>query len=146
MTQYTVERRFRRFLLAVSAGLFTATALELVLIGHYEGWAQWVPFVLCGLGIASVVAAWHRPRRPVLVALRVVMAVVAAGSLFGVYWHVRGNWEFAREIRPMAPAVDGLWEAISGVNPLFASGILFLAALLGAAGTYQHPALRSAEA
>lgn len=136
------ETRYRHFLLWVAAGLFVASPLELVLADHMHGWEQWMPFVLCGLGLVAVARALRAQTRPTLLALRSAMAVVGLGAIYGIYAHLTSNLEFEQEIRPTASLGTTLWEALQGASPLLAPGILALAALLGIASTFWHPALR----
>jgi hypothetical protein len=55
--------------------------------------------------------------------------------------HLFDNFAFEREIRPNAALVDVIINALRGVNPLLAPGILALAAALAIAATYRHPVL-----
>ena len=71
----------------------------------------------------------------------VVMGLLIAGSLLGVYEHVEHNLEFALAIRPNAALSDIWFKGISGATPLLAPGILSLAAVIAIAATYYHPAL-----
>lgn len=141
MTDALVLLRLRRFLLAISALLFSGTVVELLLVGHTEGFVQLIPFILCGLGLLLVVAVWLYPRRMTMMALRACLGLVLLGSLYGVYEHVLGNIAFQREVHPNAQTREVIMGAISGGNPLLAPGILTLAALLAIASTYQHTAL-----
>lgn len=138
-----VLARLRRFLLATAALLFAGTVAELVLVEHTEDAAQWVPFALCGLGFASAAAAFFRPRRVVLWALRAAALLAAGGSLYGVYEHVAGNLALLREVYPTATGGEVLWGALDGGNPLLAPGVLTLAAALALAATYRHPGMRN---
>lgn len=63
------------------------------------------------------------------------MTIIALGSLLGVYEHVEGNLEFARELRPDASGWS-LWrEALTGRDPLLAAGVFAMAAALTVAAT-----------
>ena len=73
-------RRLRTFLSALAAALFAGTIVELILEGHVEDQLQFVPFVLCGLGLAALVALRARPGRHTVLAVRAVMAVIAASG------------------------------------------------------------------
>ncbi len=128
--------RLRAFLRSLAAGLFAGTVVELLLTGHVDSPIQLVPFALCGLGLLALAAAWLRPGRGSIRALRLVMAVVACGSVVGVAQHVAGNLEFGRETQPDAPAVRLLVAALTGAAPLLAPGILAVAAMLAVAATY----------
>jgi hypothetical protein len=136
------EARYRRFLLWVTAGLFIGTPVELVLTEHTGDWEQWIPFVLCGVGLVAVASALRTMRRGTLLALRGAMGGVGVGALYGIYAHLSANVEFELEIQPSAGLGDVMWDALQGASPLLAPGILALAALLGAASTFWHPALR----
>lgn len=137
-----VEDRFRRFLLLLAACMCVGTIVELVLEEHYEEPTQLIPFVLCTLGLAAIIAVIFRPQRLTIWLLRVVMAVTIAGSLFGVWEHLEGNLGFARDIQPNAAESTVLLDALRGANPLLAPGILALGGILAIAGTYAHPALQ----
>lgn len=146
MIDAVVLLRLRRFLLATSALLFAGTLGELWLINHTEDVVQFLPFVLCGMGLLVLLVVSVRPRRATMLALRACMALVVSGSLVGVYLHVESNLAFLREISPNAPAREAVFGALGGANPLLAPGILALAAMLALAATYYHPALKKGEA
>lgn len=141
MNATMIERRLRSFLLVLAGCMCVGTSVELWLARHTEDAIQFVPFVLCGVGLVAVAAALLRPRRATLLALRGVMALLIAGSLLGVYEHLEGNIGFALEIRPGASVGDVFFTALRGGNPLLAPGILALAGVLAIAATYYHPAL-----
>jgi hypothetical protein len=136
--------RLRRFLLVLAYFLFAGTLVELVFTGHTEEPAQFIPFILCGLGFLAAGAALIRPRRKTLLVLRACMSLVALGSLFGLYMHVTSNAEFYLEIYPQAAFLETVAAALGGANPLVAPGILALAAIIAGAATYAHPALNVA--
>lgn len=136
-----VEQRLRLFQLILAGFIFIGTPLELWLTEHFESPPQVIPFILCGLGLLAVMVVLWRPQRATLLALRGVMGLVFLGSLFGVFEHVEHNMAFELEIRPNAIPSDLIFEALRGVNPLLAPGILALAAIIAVVATYYHPAL-----
>jgi hypothetical protein len=138
MTASVVLARLRRFLLLLAVFLFCGTLVELWLVNHTEDLVQWLPFVLCGVGVVVILLVLLRPGRLSLLGLRAWMLVVIVGSLFGVYEHLTNNIAFEREIAPAAPLMRILREALSGANPLLAPATLAVAALLALAATYQH--------
>ncbi len=140
MTSAEILSRLRRFLLVFSIVMLGGAVIELWLVNHKEDWLQLIPFALSALGTAAALAALLRPRRATLWALRVCMALVAGGTLLGVYLHLDGNLGFQREIDPGAPTGDMLLNVLRGANPLLAPGVLAVAALLACAATYHHPA------
>ena len=137
MTSSEVLARLRRFLFVLSALLFGGTLIELWLVNHTEDAVQWVPFLLCGVGVLIVLLVLIRSRRVTVLSLRVWMFVVVVGSLFGIYQHVAENIAFEREIYPTAPSIRIWREALGGANPLLAPGMLSVAALLALAATYK---------
>ena len=135
--------RLQRFLLLLSILLLIGTVVELLLVNHKEDLVQLTPFFLCGLGAVAALLALFRPRRATVLTLRLCMALVVCGSLFGIYEHFANNVAFQREINPSAPIRDVLVHAVAGGNPLLAPGTLAVAAVLALAATYHHPALES---
>ena len=140
-----VEQQYRRFLLILSGFIFVGSAVELFFAEHYGNALQIFPFVLSAAGLLSVIAGLATMRKPYLNALRYVMYVIAAGSLFGIYEHVEHNFEFTSEIKPNLSSIEVFWEALHGASPFLAPGILFLGALLAYAATWKHPVLSESE-
>jgi hypothetical protein len=145
MTPELIVQRLRRFLLMLAAFILVGTIAELWLTEHFEESLQLIPFVLAGFGLLVIGAVLVRPQRLSIWALRIVMTVVASGSLLGMYLHLANNFQFELEIRPNAGAGDVIMETLQGANPLLAPGVLALAAILAIAATYYHPALNSGE-
>ncbi len=143
MNDQQVLARLRTFLLLLATGLCVGALVELWAVDHTEEPLQWVPFILCGLGLVALAVALLRPQRGVLLTLRGVMALMVLGSLLGVYEHVAGNIAFAQEIRPNTTGIALLLAGFTGANPLLAPGMLAIGALIALAATYYHPALAS---
>ncbi len=141
LTPTVIEGRLRRALLLLSAFMFGGSLVELWLVDHTGEPVQYIPFVLCGLGLIVVAAVLIAPQRRTLYALRGVMLVVVVGSLIGMYEHLEGNFAFELEIRPGATAGDVVMQALKGANPLMAPGMLAVAAALALLATYYHPQL-----
>lgn len=133
--------RLRRFLLALAVLLCAGTIAELWLTEHMETVVQLIPFGLCGLGFVAALIVLLKPRRIPILTLRISMALVAAGGLYGIYEHIENNIGFQREINPSASTTYIFIASVHGPNPLLAPGILTVAASLAIAATYHHPAL-----
>jgi hypothetical protein len=142
MNADTILSRMRRFLLALSGFVFVGALVELSFSNHTRELVQWIPFVLCGLGLITIALAWRRPQRKTLLALRLSMVVVALGSLVGLYEHIQNNIGFQLEVQPGSSIVQLVSAALGGSSPLLAPGILAVAAMLAMAATYYHPALQ----
>ena len=137
--------KYRRFLLWVASFTCIFTFIELWLEEHYGTTTQWIPFVLCGLGLLVIWAVLFNANRASIIALRVIMALNLAGSVFGIYEHLEHNLLFELEIRPGAEPSDVFMYAFRGASPILAPGILALASLLAGGATYYHPELQSGE-
>lgn len=135
------EPWLRRFLLAAAVATYLAAAVELVLVGHYEDWQQILPFVMVVLGVLASGWAWVSSTPVSLQGTRWAGGLATVTALAGVYFHLTGNLEFAREVQIGASSRELLWDAISGGNPLLAPGMVALAGLLAAGATYRHPGL-----
>lgn len=141
MSPELILQRLRQFLLLLAGFLCLGTMVELGLIEHWDDPPQILPFVLCGLGLIAVVWFLIQPKYKTARLLRWIMGITLAGSLFGIFEHVEHNIGFALEIRPNATLGDVFFEALGGVNPLLAPGMLAVAALLAIAATYYHPVM-----
>lgn len=139
MDSQKVLGHVRLYLLAIASIAFIVTPVELWLTGHYESALQWIPFILCGVGLVSIGLVYFRPTRGTIWLLRLVMGAVSVGGIWGMVLHLLNNFAFELEIRPNATAIDVALEALRGANPLLAPGILVFGALLGLLFTYAHP-------
>jgi len=137
-TSAEVLKQLRKFLLLLAILLFAGAVVELWLVGHTEDWLQLIPFVLAIVGILAVFPVLARPGKTAIQVMRIWMAIVLLGTLFGVYQHIAGNIAFEREVDPKATTSQLAWQGLGGGNPLLAPGILAIAALLAWAATYRH--------
>lgn len=132
----------RRIFLALAALGVVGTTVELILIGHYEGIAQWLPLILLGLTALGLVAVTTKPTSRTLQLFRLLMVIVAGSSLAGIYFHLHGNLEFIGETKPNLEGFALFWKAIQGGVPLLAPGVMAQVGFLGLAATFRHPALK----
>jgi hypothetical protein len=137
------ETNLRRFLLLLSLLALLTTLAELWLENHTQELLQWIPWVLCAIGLLALLPTLLRPGRATLSALRVAMVVVAIGGVVGIFIHLKENVEFEQQIRANVAFIDALLAGIKGTAPLLAPGSLTFAALIAIAGTYHHPALET---
>ena len=125
----------------VHLGIFGLLA-ELVLLEHTESATQWIPLVSLTVGLLAALTVAVRPSAGALRAFRAIMAVFVAAGVLGVYLHIDGNLEFARENDPSMTGRELLMEVLGGATPALAPGALAQLGLLGLALTYRHPLLR----
>lgn len=137
---------FRRFLLLAAFVMCAGVIAELWLTGHYDEPLQWVPFIVCGMGMLLLLVVLTRPQRSMLRAMQALMIVMALAGAVGTVVHLRSNLELAQEVKPAQAQSQPLWMALTGHNPPLAPGALGIIALIALAATYRHPALQRAAA
>jgi hypothetical protein len=136
----------RRFCLILFVLGAAATAAELLLVDHYEDAWQFAPFVLLAFATLNIVWLIVAPGRAAIRALRLVMLLLIAGGLAGLWLHYRGNAEFERELSPDSAGLAFFWSAIKGASPpTLAPAALIHLGLLGLASVYRHPLFAKAE-
>ena len=131
----------RRLLLWSLLAAILGTAGELVLLGHVESLAQWIPLV--ALGVAVPVLLWHAvsPQKATVRAVQVLMAAFILLGGIGVGLHYDGNAEFERELHPKDTGLTFFSHVAAGATPLLAPGSMVLLGLVGIAHTYRHPSV-----
>jgi hypothetical protein len=130
----------RRLLLLVVAFGMAGTALDLVLLEHYEGVWQVPPLAL--IAWALLVILWLSTvggPLPVTV-MRITMVCFVFAGVAGISLHYAGNSEFQREIDP---TLQGWALALKVIKakapPALAPAVMIQLGLLGLLYTYRHP-------
>jgi hypothetical protein len=128
----------RRLLLVALIGGAAGTAVELLLIGHFEDPWQLVPISLLSLGTA--VGLGHAVKPGVLTArlLRLLMAFFIISAGIGMVLHYRGNSEFELEMHPSLEGAELVKESMTGAFPVLAPGTMALLGLVGIAVAYRE--------
>ena len=119
-------------------GLF-GTGGELLLIGHTEGYQQWIPIVLIAFSVVALCLHWFffKPLTVRLFQLTMVMFVLS--SLAGIWLHYQGNLEFELEMYPASHGFELFKQSVSGASPTLAPGAMLQLGLLGLVYSYRHP-------
>ena len=118
------------------------SAAELILLGHYEDWKQWVPLTLL-FGALSLFAVYGLTRSGrVLRVIRWVSVTFVIAGVTGIVLHYRGNVEFEREMYPSMGGLKLVWEALRGATPALAPGTMIQLGLVALAYLYRHPTLQ----
>ncbi|MFN2636477.1 MAG: hypothetical protein ABR585_05595 [Gemmatimonadaceae bacterium] len=131
----------RQLLLALVLVGIVGLAVELALLRHAESVSQWIPHVTLFVGLLVTLAVYFRPRRKTLKAFRIVMAWFIVIGVLGLYFHFKGNVEFALERNPSLTGLPLVWKALRGATPALAPGALSQLGLLGLVFTFRHPGL-----
>jgi hypothetical protein len=129
--------RMRRYLLALLAIGCAGTTLELLLLGHFEEFAQYAPLVLLVLG--AVAAGWHLAAARALSArvLQAVMLMFVASGAIGIGLHFRGNVEFEREMYPDMAGFELIGKTLTGATPVLAPATMTLLGGVGLLAVYR---------
>jgi hypothetical protein len=133
----------RRFLLATILLGVAAMDVELLLLGHVEGFGQLAPVVLLACGLAVLV--WHAitPRAATVRAVQLVMMLFVVSGVAGIVLHYRGNAEFELEMYPSLGGTELIGKTLTGATPVLAPGSMALLGLAGLVHAYQHPRRRA---
>lgn len=130
-----VLTRIRKLLLLLLAAGSLGTAVELLLLGHFEEFTQIVPLVLLAAGLA--VASWHLASTGAsIAALRGLMVLFVASGGLGVVLHYRGNVEFELEMYPALSGLELIGKTLTGATPVFAPGTMALLGGIGLLASY----------
>ncbi len=132
--------RFRTWALLLLALSLAGTLAELLLIGHWDGWQQWVPLGLLGLSLVVVLGFVAKPGRALLPVVRTLCVALAIAGAAGTWLHYDGNAEFERESVPDIGGRELVTAAVTGATPVLAPGSLLSFALLGLLALHRHPA------
>jgi hypothetical protein len=138
--------RLRRFLFGTVLVGIVGMEAELLLIGHVEEFAQLLPVLLLGLGLAVLV--WHLAAASAasVGVLKVLMAAFVLSGFIGIGLHYRGNEEFELEMYPSMSGLELAGKTLTGATPVLAPGSMTLIGLVGLGATYRHPLRRPSPA
>ena len=115
---------------------------ELLLIGHDESTAQFVPLVLLACGIVTGTLVLAAPGMGILRILQLLMILFLGSGIIGIGLHYQGNTEFELEMHPSLSGVELIAKTLTGATPVLAPGSMSLLGVIGLAATYRHPLLR----
>lgn len=120
-----------RTLLALLLFGVGGTLVELLLLEHWDGWKQWVPLTLLGLGLLVLGWALVRSRTRAPIGVRPLMLLYVVSGVVGTWFHYSGNAEFELEMTPDAHGWSLFKEAVTGATPALAPGTMVWFGLLG---------------
>jgi len=132
---------WRRPVLAIFVLGIAGTAVELLLLGHYEDRWQLAPLLV--IAALLIALTWYRlssSPRPVH-AVRILSGLAAASALAGIVLHYQANVEWELETTPELHGFALFREVITGALPLLAPGTMLQLGLLGLVWTFRHPRL-----
>jgi len=127
-------RTLRTLLMGTLVLGLTGTAIELLLMEHYDEPWQLVPLAL--IALAFGVLAWHWAGRTAasVRALQITMLLFIVSSGAGAALHFRGAAEFQLEIDPAMPRSTLVRKAMRAKDPpVLAPGVMLQLGLIGLA-------------
>ena len=144
--------RFRQVLLGLAGATTVATALELAMLRHWDGFDQLIPWFILGVVGVTVVALAVRPAPLTVHSAPLVGLLAGAGGLYGALEHIHSNYEsgpldfrYANTWATMS-ATSKWWKAATGAvgpAPALAPMALGMAGACLALATIAHPAGRA---
>ena len=136
MSDSALLERTRVLLLGLSGLMFGATIVELVFAEHTDGLLQLLPFACCAIGLLMIVLVW-RNREPSRVRMaRIVLALIAAASVFGMAEHLWNAYLMTRDFHPGIGGWDLVETTLTSSIPLLAPGALAAGAFVAMVATY----------
>jgi hypothetical protein len=135
-----MRHSLRQLLLALILIGTVGLQVELALLRHAESATQWIPHIALLIGLIGTAAVYFRPAPATLKAFQAIMAGFLVVGALGIYFHLRGNVEFALERDPSLTGAGLIWKALRGATPALAPGALAQLGLLGLLFSYKHPA------
>jgi len=127
--------RLRRLIFWVLLFGMTGVLAELLLIEHTESTTMWVPVLVLGAGLVSVLVRLVSPGRVSHRLMTVVMVTFVGSGLLGLWFHFDGNRQFELEIYPSMTGGELIWESLKGATPALAPGTMVLLGLIGLVAT-----------
>lgn len=125
--RFTLDRVIITALLFMMFG----TSMELFLLEHYEGRLQLIPLLCIGTALLLMLLLIFR-RTPLLFGLfSLTLIITALSGVYGVFLHLRANFEFEQEMKPTATNWDLFVESLSGALPSLAPASMIVLALIG---------------
>jgi len=115
--------------------------IELALLRHADSFSQLIPHIVLLIGLLAAVTVYLRPSGATLRAFQAIMWLFVVIGVLGVFFHLKGNVEFATERDPSLSGLRLIWKVLRGATPALAPGALSQLGLLGLIYTYKHPAL-----
>jgi hypothetical protein len=127
----------RRVILGVLFLGMTGVLAELLLQAHYEDFAQWIPLVIVGAGLAAMVLQLVHPRQWTVTLVGLLMSLLVLTGFAGVYLHYKGSSEFQLEMDPGIGGARLLWQVLRSKSPpTLAPGTLVSMGILGLGYAY----------
>ena len=111
--------------------MMIGTAMELYLLEHYEDTLQLIPLICIGASLMVMIVLFFRRAGIIELVFKLILGLSALSGFYGVFLHLRANYEFELEMKPTAKGWDLFMESLSGALPTLAPGSMIVLALIG---------------
>ena len=149
MNEHPTTIALRRFALVLAGLGVVGTVPELLLLHHYNGKDQLIPFFTLGLSGIALIVVVIRQTASTIRALQVVMILTILSSGIGVLEHLKANARNAGTLQNgerFPTSINAIISGFDGFAQLLAPGVLVQVGLLGLAFTYRHPKIMNTSA
>lgn len=110
---------------------------ELALIAHYEDATQWIPLALLAGGLLFLVLDLVLARTWIHLVVQLIMVLIVAAGMLGVYFHFHGSREFQLEMDPQMRGTTLVWHVLRAKSPpTLAPGSMVQLGILGLGYAY----------
>lgn len=100
--------------------------LELILIGHYSSFWQYIPIGVLLLGLLSLIEFGGS-----IYVGKAIYSLIMISGVLGVYLHLKNNWHFEMEMYPSMGVGLLIKKSLTGALPVLAPGTLVPIGLMG---------------
>lgn len=125
--RFTVEV----LLLIAFSFMMVGTLFELYLLEHYEDTLQLIPIISIGIAVLLLPVVYFKNSNAISKLFKFVLIAISLSGVYGMFLHLKGNFEFELEMKPTASNWDLFVESLSGAFPALAPLSLVVLALLG---------------
>ncbi|HJP85637.1 MAG TPA: hypothetical protein VJ852_06585 [Gemmatimonadaceae bacterium] len=136
-----MQLSLRQLVLALVFIGIVGLEIELALLRHADSFSQWIPHIVLLAGLVITVLVAVHPTVTTMRSFQGMMWLFVAVGLLGLFFHYKGNIEFAVERDPTLRGFRLIWKALRGATPALAPGAMSQLGLLGLIYTYRHPLL-----
>jgi amino acid permease len=121
----------KQLILVAILFMMIGTAMELYLLDHYEGTLQLIPLLCIGATLLVMLLLFVRKTRRLMGIFQILLGLTALSGVYGVFLHLRANYEFEQEMKPTAEPWDVFVESLAGALPSLAPASMIVLALIG---------------
>tara|TARA_Y200000002_G_scaffold236603_1_gene195460 strand:+ start:491 stop:937 length:447 start_codon:yes stop_codon:yes gene_type:complete len=134
MTNYnfkSIPYKLKQLILVTFLFLTLGSLLELYLIGHYEDTMQLIPIFCVSISLFNLLLLFFKVSKFTTNLFKVVLCSTLIVGIYGVYLHLKSNYQFEYEIRPSKNYWVLLKNSFSGALPTLAPLSLVVLSLVG---------------